>query len=106
MQSSLGGQILMAVLQVFLDGKKIKELELHSDKEWIAGRASSSYILLEGEKGISRQHFKLTFENGAWTAQVLSRYGELYYEQKKTQKISFKDGSSFEAPPFKFIFNQ
>jgi len=94
----------MAVLQVFLEGKKIKELELQAGKEWIAGRASSSDIVLEGEKGISRQHFKIVCNNGSWRAQVLSRYGELYHEEKKTQTIPLENGTKFEAPPFQFIF--
>lgn len=94
----------MALLQVFQNGKKLKELLLTDSQEWVIGRASSSDLILDGEQGISRQHFKVYFENGVWQLQVLSRYGELYFHGKKTLSLTLKDGMRFEVPPFEFLF--
>lgn len=96
----------MALLQVYKNGNKIKEVELPEGGDWIAGRGSSSDLILEGEQSISRQHFKIVKENGSWTAKVLSRYGEFYHEGNKTESIDLKDGTRFQVPPFEFVFSE
>lgn len=94
----------MAVLRVFKDGQKLKELEVQAGKEWIVGRSSSSDLVLDGERGISRQHLRLFYEEGRWKLEILSRYGELYQNGNRINSLELTNGTSFEVPPFAFSF--
>jgi pSer/pThr/pTyr-binding forkhead associated (FHA) protein/tetratricopeptide (TPR) repeat protein len=92
-------------LTVFQSGNKVAELILSDSREYIVGRAESSDLVLQGERGISRQHLKISPDgSGQWTVEVLSRYGELYLSGKKVSSIVLKDGAHFEVPPFEFRF--
>lgn len=96
----------MTRLKVFLNGNPAGELELNPGREYIVGRAESSDLVLEGERGISRQHLKLSFQSGRWTVEVLSRYGELYQSGRKVNSILLEPGAHFEVPPFEFRFEE
>lgn len=95
----------MSKLEVFRDGQKIQELDLTEERDWIVGRSSECDIVLEAERGISRQHFKLAFEEGRWVVHVLSRFGELYHNGHKVSSLPLVDGMRFEVPPFEFQFD-
>ena len=94
----------MARLLVFHEGRRIKDCDLQSGKEWIVGRASSADIVLEGDRGISRQHFKIISNNGRWKLEVLSRYGELYHNGDKVTSMDLSNACRFEIPPYEFVF--
>jgi pSer/pThr/pTyr-binding forkhead associated (FHA) protein len=94
----------MARLTIFQDGNKLCEADLSLKTEWIVGRGAEADIVLENDKGISRQHLKIRSENGKWIVDVLSKYGELYQKGKKAQAIRLENGSRFEVPPFEFLF--
>ena len=56
----------MSRLKVVLRGTLISEIELTPEKEYIGGRKEGCDIRLQPEKGISREHFKLKFNDGKW----------------------------------------
>jgi pSer/pThr/pTyr-binding forkhead associated (FHA) protein len=94
----------MASLHVFLRGKKIHDFLLVPGKECIVGRAATADIVLGEEPGISRQHFKILRVGEDWVVEVLSRYGELYSDEKKVSSLKLRPGIRFQAPPFDFEF--
>ena len=79
----------MTRLLVFHHGQKIMEADLSSKSQWVIGRSVESDIVLDQDRGISRQHLKLSLEKGKWIAEVLSRYGELYQKGKKIQTMHY-----------------
>ena len=94
----------MARLKVLLRGAQISDLALDVNKEYLAGRKESCDIKLQPEKGISREHFKIKFQDGAWTVQSLSRFGEIYSGGLRIDKMNFEHGTSFQVPPYEFQF--
>jgi tetratricopeptide (TPR) repeat protein len=94
----------MARLKVLLRGAQISDLALDVNREYLAGRKESCDIKLQAEKGISREHFKLKFQDGSWTVQSLSRFGEIYSGGLRIEKMNFEHGTSFQVPPYEFQF--
>ncbi len=94
----------MASLLVFLNGKKQYELKLEPGREFIVGRGENCDLVLEAERGISRQHLKISSQEGQWVVEVLSRYGELYQDGNKINSIQLQEGTRFEVPPYEFRF--
>lgn len=94
----------MARLKVRLRGKQVYEVSLQEDRAYIAGRKEDCDIVLQPEKGISREHFKVAMTNGAWTVEVISRYGEVFHNGEKEQQFSLQHGSAFTVPPYDFEF--
>ncbi len=96
----------MAILKVFLDGQMVSEHGLSPDQEFIAGRGETCDCVLRPERGISRQHFKISLTEMGWELESLSRYGELYLDGAKTEKHFLKHGQMFQAPPYEFVFEE
>lgn len=96
----------MAVLKVFLDGQLVSEHALTPDHDFIAGRGESCDCVLRPERGISRQHFKVSMTETGWELESLSRYGELYLGGEKIEKHQLKHGQMFGAPPYEFVFEE
>lgn len=94
----------MARLRVRLRGKPVYDLTLSEDRTYVAGRKEDSDIVLQPEKGISREHFKVYFANGAWNVEVVSRYGEVVYNGEQVQQFTLDHGSQFAIPPYEFDF--
>ncbi len=94
----------MTRLLILHHGQKFMEVDLSLKSQWIIGRSVDSDIVLDKDRGISRQHLKLSLENGNWLVEVLSRYGELYQKGKKIQLMHLKNRTQFEVPPFEFLF--
>ncbi|UXR64969.1 FHA domain-containing protein [Bdellovibrio bacteriovorus] len=94
----------MALLRVRLRGKTVCEVNLSEDRSYVAGRKEDCDIVLQPEKGISREHFKVSFVNGSWTVEVVSRYGEVIYNGDQVQQFSLEHGSQFSVPPYEFDF--
>lgn len=94
----------MSRLKVILRGTPISEIGLSPDKEYIGGRKESCDIRLQAEKGISREHFSLKFEDGKWKVQSLSRFGEIFYSGQRVENITLEHGQTFQIPPYEFTY--
>ncbi|MCC7406163.1 MAG: FHA domain-containing protein [Bdellovibrionales bacterium] len=94
----------MAKVIVKLHGKETRTVDLVDGVEYIAGRSQDCQIPLENQKGISRHHFKIAQEGGAWTARLNSRYGSLIYDGEAAEAIQLIDGCAFQVPPYEFVY--
>lgn len=94
----------MAHLRVRLRGKPVYDINLNPEQSYVAGRKEDCDIVLQPEKGISREHFKVYFENGVWNVQVVSRYGEIIHNGENAQEFSLEHGSRFSIPPYEFDY--
>lgn len=83
-------------------GQLLSEIILDPSKSWIAGRKPDADILLEGEKGISREHFKLTDENGIWKLEVLSKLSTMTSNSEPITSAVLSPGYTFSLPPYDF----
>lgn len=92
----------MAQLRVRLRGKVVSEISLKEEKLYRAGRKEDCDILLQGEKGISREHFQMSFEQGQWKVMVLSKFGDVLWGGEKVQELILEDGHVFSVPPYEF----
>ncbi|NUN04441.1 MAG: FHA domain-containing protein [Bdellovibrio sp.] len=95
----------MARLVVRLKGKPVYDITLAEDKVYVAGRKEDCDIVLDSEKGISREHVKISFINGQWHVEVMSRYGEVSYQGQQTQQFDLEHGGQFSIPPYEFDFS-
>ncbi|AFY00172.1 FHA domain-containing protein [Bdellovibrio bacteriovorus] len=93
----------MALLRVRLRGKTVCEVNLTEDRSYVAGRKEDCDIVLQPEKGISREHFKVFF-NGSWNVEVVSRYGEVIHNGEQVQQFQLEHGAMFTVPPYEFDF--
>lgn len=96
----------MSRLKVSLRGAVINEIGLSPDREYIGGRKETCDIRLQAEKGISREHFKLKFEDGKWVLQSLSRFGEIYSLGQRIETIPLEHNQNFQIPPYEFTFSE
>lgn len=94
----------MARLKVRLRGKTVSELPLAEDRQYLAGRKDDCDIHLQSEKGISREHFRLSSVGGAWTVESLSRFGEVLAGGEKVANLTLEHGMMFSVPPYEFEF--
>lgn len=94
----------MAQLIVKLRGEILQNLELETDREYLAGRAEDCAIQLSAEKGISRQHFKIKFKENQWTVELISKMGEMFQGTESKKQIVLNSDSSFSTPPYEFAF--
>lgn len=94
----------MARLKVRLRGKTINDLPLVGDRQYIAGRKDDCDIVLQAEQGISREHFRLYSDNGFWSVEVMSRYGDVSVNGEKVQNFNLDDGQIFVVAPYEFEF--
>lgn len=94
----------MARLRVRLRGKPIYDITLSEDRSYVAGRKEDCDIVLQPEKGISREHFKVSFVNGSWVVDVVSRYGEVIHNGEQVQQLTLDHGIQFAIPPYEFDF--
>lgn len=93
----------MALLKVRLRGKTVCEVNLAEDRSYVAGRKEDCDIVLQPEKGISREHFKISF-NGTWNVEVVSRYGEVIHNGEQVPQFQLEHGAMFTVPPYEFDF--
>lgn len=96
----------MSRLKVLLRGAQISDLNLSPDREYIGGRKESCDIRLQPEKGISREHFKLKFEEGRWVLISMSRFGEIFSLGQRVDSTPLEHGQIFQVPPYEFIYSE
>jgi pSer/pThr/pTyr-binding forkhead associated (FHA) protein len=94
----------MSRLKVVLRGTIVNEIELSPDKEYIGGRKEGCDIRLQPEKGISREHFKLKYNDGKWQIIAISRFGDVFSLGQKIEQAELQHGQSFHVPPYDFTF--
>ncbi|WII70628.1 FHA domain-containing protein [Bdellovibrio sp. 22V] len=94
----------MARLRVRLRGKPVYDITLSEDRSYVAGRKEDCDIVLQPEKGISREHFKVSFANGVWSVEVVSRYGEVIHNGEQVQQFNLDHGTQFSIPPYEFDY--
>ncbi len=92
----------MSRLKVLLRGALISEVQLNPEVEYIGGRKEGSDIRLQAEKGISREHFRLKFQEGYWQVQAVSRFGDIFSMGQKVESTKLEHGQSFQIPPYEF----
>ncbi|MES2802774.1 MAG: FHA domain-containing protein [Bdellovibrionota bacterium] len=95
----------MSRLKVLLRGAQLSDLNLSPDREYVGGRKESCDIRLQPEKGISREHFKLKFEEGRWVLTSLSRFGEIFSLGQRVEATPLEHGQIFQIPPYEFTFS-
>ncbi len=93
----------MLRLKILLRGAQISDLSLDPDKEYVGGRKESCDIRLQAEKGVSREHFKLKFEDHNWVVSSLSRFGEIYYQGQRVENSALSVNQTFQIPPYEFL---
>ncbi|MNJ92786.1 Glycogen accumulation regulator GarA [compost metagenome] len=94
----------MARLKVRLRGKTVCDVPLVEGTQYVAGRKEDCDIVLQPEKGISREHFRLSFVNGFWTVEVVSRYGDIIVAGEAQQTFTLDHGVQFSVPPYEFEY--
>ncbi len=94
----------MARLKVKHNGKLLQDIPLDPGKIYVAGRKEDCDIPLLAEKTISREHFHLLCKQNEWQLEVVSRFGELLFQNEKVQNLPLTDSLVFHIPPYEFDF--
>ncbi|MEK6554279.1 MAG: FHA domain-containing protein, partial [Bdellovibrionota bacterium] len=94
----------MAKLRVVLQGQTISELNLQPGEVYFAGRSDQCQIVLPEERGISRQHIKISEENGIWVATKVSRYANISFSAQNVESVTLDNDLHFTVGPFEFFF--
>lgn len=93
----------MLKIIVRLHGQIVQSLELADEATvYWAGREPSCQIPLQAESGISRQHFKISFKEGQWHLEVVSRFNELKVGDIKHRELILGEGIAFGLSPYNF----
>ena len=96
----------MAQLKVKHNGKIIHDIVLNEKKSYLGGRKEDCDIPLLAEKTISREHFRLSFHQNQWVLEVLSRFGEVLFQNDKVQNLILDQSNIFHIPPYEFAFTR
>ncbi|MBL7545712.1 MAG: FHA domain-containing protein [Bdellovibrionaceae bacterium] len=94
----------MASLRVKQNGKVVKEFVLDESKSYLAGRKDGADIFLEAAKAISREHFVLKFEQDNWVVEVLSRFGDIQFNNERVRNFVLQEDAVFSIYPYDFEF--
>lgn len=94
----------MAKLRALHNGQLLGELNLQSGLEYFIGRSDQCAIVLPEERGISRQHLKLSQENGIWIVTKLSRFGNIDFAGQQVESLPLDNDLTFNVSGFEFIF--
>src|ERR1700692_920176 len=106
MHDGAGGELLMAHLKVRLRGKTVYDVQLSPHRSYVGGRKEDCDIILENDKSISREHFKIFFQAEKWHLEVLSRFGEITSEGEKIQAMELQGHRIFYLPPYEFEYSE
>lgn len=96
----------MALLKVLRRAQELETVDLNPEQAYVVGRKEDCQIVLDPEKGISREHFKLTFDGTSWNVEVISRYGEVLVQGEPSANFKLENGSRFSVPPYDFIYEE
>ncbi len=89
---------------LFLEDKLINEFLLEPNTEYSVGRSSDCDIVLPAKNGISRTHLKLLLnEEEHLEVQLVSKLGELLFDNELVEGLQLKEGHEFFVRNFKFV---
>ena len=91
-------------LKVRLHGQDVKEIALESGREYTFGRGADCDVRLDDQPGISRVHFKLREDDGAWIAEVVSKFGDITQAGRPVKTTTLEVGSVFKVAGYDFLF--
>lgn len=92
----------MPTLKAYLYGQEIGSIQLAPGEEYIVGRGENCAIQLQGQPGISRQHFKVAEQDGIWKASVLSKFGEIMVAGESVAEVKLTPLSVFNVASYDF----
>lgn len=92
----------MAHLKVLRHGGEIQSIDLIQDTEYLAGRSTTNQVPLMADVAISREHFKIYFEDGAWKLRTLSKFGNVRLNGKNISEHTFLENSIFALQDYTF----
>jgi len=95
----------MARLRARFQGKVLQDLQLTTDRSYIAGRKEDCDIVLLNEKGISREHFKISFNGTHWQLDVMSRFGAVVFEGAEVQTLLLDSKKIFLLGAYEFEYS-
>lgn len=93
----------MAKLIVYQKDNEIATLELEPGKEYSVGRSADNDLCLNDE-GLSRQHFKISYEANKWIVRLIARYGDIIYNNSPQKSFDLKSGDTFAVAIYIFKF--
>lgn len=96
----------MARLKVKHLGTSYSELVLEDGEIYFIGRDSSSNLVLDSSKGISRKHLRLFQESGIWIVECLSRLGNMKFDGENVPSLELSHLAEFSVGSFLFIFEE
>lgn len=96
----------MISLKVFEDSDLFFEDSYNEAQEILVGRGSSCNIVLNGNPGISREHFKIVINDDfSVEVNVVSSTGKLIHQGYNIKNISLETGTqTVSLPPYDFTF--
>lgn len=94
----------MARLIVQIDGKQIADLPLDQDQSYVLGRGQGADIKLPANRGVSREHLRLQFEDGYWTLRLTARYGQLKVDDTAVSEVRLDREMTVHSSPMELTF--
>lgn len=91
-------------LKLHLHGAEVREIELEPGREYVFGRGSNCDVVLEGQDGISRNHFRVAETDGVWTVSVTSKFGDLLHRGQPVSTLHLEPGTTFKLAGYDFHF--
>ncbi|NQY99537.1 MAG: FHA domain-containing protein [Bdellovibrionales bacterium] len=95
----------MAKLVVLKGRKPFAEIELDEEQEYFIGRDQSCDVVLGADKGISRKHLVLRFDE-QWRVELLSKMNNLVIDETFAGESELSNDMSFEVYPYYFILKE
>jgi len=93
------------ILKILSNNTLISEHNLIIDQEYLVGRSQECDIILDTKGGVSRKHLKLIINSDeTLTVQLLSKLGELQYNNESVEELTIPPGEKFYVTNFEFLF--
>lgn len=83
-------------------GQVLSEIVLDPSKSWIAGRKADADIVLDGEKGISREHFRIYHEGDTWRVEILTKLDNVKTNGQRFGQAAITPGFTFTCLDYEF----
>jgi pSer/pThr/pTyr-binding forkhead associated (FHA) protein len=87
-----------------LDGQEISELHLEEGMEYIVGRSVECDIVIEGQKGVSRQHIRIYQAEGQWAAELLSKVGKMSVDGESSENCFLSQDHPLKVARYELHF--
>ena len=87
-----------------VDFGKNLDLDIGSEFSCYLGRSNDCYVQLDSRQ-ISREHLKITFRNGIWLVEDVSKSLPLIVNGNQVSQFNPKNGDSVKLGEFTFYLN-